>query len=301
MRFEKVLFITFLVGCIQFSAFAQVKFKHEKFSNAKRSHRSLVNVYSENMLRYDVKRIQIIECYGEFEISDIFNSSQFKNNPSFTSYFTSTHGKTIGNEVGENYPETLANAVYHMIQKILYENGRINVNKSDIVSNPTYKELGLNRIAAQPYDGKALHSDQKNIVSPASQMKKLPDDLGYDANEKFYQQLAKIGNDNNVQAEFKIYFKVSINETGNPILTDYKVLMDTWLDSFKKGKETVYKWKIQDSPVFELKKAIESKATLTDGNGNVDMEKFDREIMNMLKDVTEMFSYELSDQFIKYL
>jgi hypothetical protein len=36
------------------------------------------------------------------------------------------------------------------------------------------------------------------------------------------------------------------------------------------------------------------------GSGTIDMQRFDQELINMLKDITEMFSYALSDQFIKY-
>ena len=40
-------------------------------------HKSMVEVKSENMLRYNVKKLQIIECTGEFELNDAFNSSAF--------------------------------------------------------------------------------------------------------------------------------------------------------------------------------------------------------------------------------
>jgi hypothetical protein len=285
---------------IQLSLFAQVKFDHDKFSNAKRKHKSMVDVKSENMLRYNVKKLQIIECTGEFELNDAFNSSAFNGVNDFSAYYKKKHGEKLGSDIGATYPETVVNAVYKMHQKIFFENGLKTVDKQKISSNPIYVSEGLHRDRSEKYNGSTLNCKENVMLVSSSGMQQLADNLGYDEKELFYQKLAAIANDTESQAELKIHFKVHIDDDGNPVLTEYKVSMDTWLSAFKKGKETVYKWKIIDNPLFELKKEIKGDAMLMDGSGKIDMDAFDTELMNMLKDITEMFSYALSDQFIKY-
>jgi hypothetical protein len=300
MNNAKFFLIAFLIMQVfAGSVFSQVKYKPDKFSNAKRKHKSMVEVNSENLLRYDVKKLQIIECTGEFQASDAFLASGFENKD-FASYFKNAHGSKIGDEIGENYPETVCNAVYKLNQKILFENGLKNVNKQTIVDNPVYRELKLSREAAPVYTGSKIDVDEKEITVSTTKMNALPVGLSYDEKEEFYQNLASIGNDTESAAELKIHFKVKVNETGNPVLTEYSVLMDTWISSFKKGKKTIYKWKVIDSPLFSLKKELAGNADVMNGSGTIDMQRFDQELINMLKDITEMFSYALSDQFIKY-
>lgn len=288
-----------LLILVQVASFSQVKYDHDKFSDAKKKHKSMVEVYSENLLRYDVKKLQIIECVGTFEINENFKSSAFENIENFSSYYEGKHGSKIGNETGDSYLETVVNAVYKMHQKILFENGLKTVDKNTLTGNPRYRKLDLHREAGSNYLGTALASEEKQLVVSASQMKKFPEDLSYDANEAFYQQLAGIANDTESHAALKIHFNVRVNEEGNPVLTGYNVTMDTWLSAFKKGKETIYKWKLMDTPLFELKKEVAGNAELMDGE-KINMDAFDTELINMLKDITEMFSYALSDQFIKY-
>ncbi len=297
---KHVTFITAMLFLIQLSLSAQVTYDHEKFSNAKRKHKSMVEVRSENMLRYDVKKLQIIECTGEFEFNDAFNSSAFSEVDDFSAYYKKKHGEKIGSDVGATYPETVVNAVYKMNQKILFENGLKTVDKQKITSNSMYVSQGLQRDGSKIYNGSPLNCNENVLLVSSSGMHQLPDNLGYDENELFYQKLAAIANGTESQAELKIHFKVQIADDGNPVLTEYKVYMDTWLSAFKKGKETIYKWKIIDSPLFEMKKELKGDAMLTDGAGRIDMDAFDTELMNMMKDITEMFSYALSDQFIKY-
>lgn len=288
-----------LMMLLQSTSYSQVTFDHDKFSDAKKRHKSLVEVNSENLLRYDVKKLQIIECVGTFEINENFKSSEFKNIDNFSSYYEKKHGSKIGNETGEDYLETIVNAVYKMHQKILFENGLKTVNKSTVIENPVYKSLKLYRDEGTTYNGAAMTTESNQLVVSTSQMQQLPKDLSYDAKESFYQQLAGIANDSDSHAELKVHFNVRVNEEGNPLLTVYEVTMDTWLSAFKKGKETVYKWKLMDTPLFELKKEVEGNAEVMEGE-KINMDAFDTELINMLKDITEMFSYALSDQFIKY-
>ena len=285
---------------IPLTSYTQVKFDHDKFLNAKRKHKSMVEVKSENLLRYDVKKLQIVECTAEFELNDAFNSSAFDRVNDFSAYYKRKHGEKLGSDIGATYPETVVNAVYKMHQKIMFENGLKTVDKQKISSNPIYISEGLHRDRSEEYNGSPLNCEKNVILVSSTGMQNLPDNMGYDEKESFDQKLAAIANDTESEAELKIHFKVHISNDGNPVLTEYKVSMDTWLSAFKKGKETIYKWKIINSPLFELKKEVKGDAMLMDGSGKIDMDTFDTELMNMLKDITEMFSYALSDQYIKY-
>ena len=140
------------------------------------------------------------------------------------------------------------------------------------------------------YDGSEISKfiDESKFIVSSSGMQPLPQGLDYNASEDFNQKLAKIANDNNVEAALKIYINISIDENCTIHLNNYDVLIDTWLTSYKKGSETIYKWKLIDTELFKLKSEI------IGSESHKDLNSLDTELINILDSVTEMYSFVLS-------
>lgn len=267
---------------------AQVEFSKDKFSNTKKIHKKIVEVNPDLFVKHNVKHLQIIECKAEITLAAESSLLTFPNPDNFGNYYKTKHPK-YSKLIGEDYLGTALDVLYSRFNKMLSDNGLFPTEKNSVINNETYTKNELKNADYGEYGGGKLSDrEELNFVVSSSGMRPLPQGLDYDSTEEFNQELAKIANDNEVDAALKINLCLTIDENGYILLTKYEVLMDTWLTAYKKGKETKYKWKLLDTELFNLKNEIKGSKS------HKDLESLDTELINIFNAVTEMYSYAIS-------
>lgn len=285
----KRLYLLLVFPFYVIAANSQVEFSLEKFSDTKKMCKKIVEITPDFFVKHNVEHLQIIECKAEISVSENAGSLAFPTDNKFVDFYRKKHPE-YSKKIGEDYFESTLDVLYNRFNKMLSDNGLFPTEKTNVISNETYLENELGKVNYSEYDGSEISNfseDSKFIVS-SSGMKPLPKDMDYNATEEFNQELAKIASDNKVDAALKIHIDISIDENGKILLNKYEVSMDTWLTSFKKGSETIYKWKLIDTELFNLKTEIQGSKS------HEDLNSLDTELINILDTVTEMYSYVLS-------
>ncbi|MFW6370775.1 MAG: hypothetical protein ACOC10_06160 [Bacteroidota bacterium] len=295
--FIRFSFIQLFLLLFVLASEAQVKYDSEKFAGAAKMHRRMVETNVQDILRYDVKKVQIIECIAEITLSEELSNSSFPDINDFETHYKTKYPK-LYKHTGEGYFENVLDVVYNRLNRLFFENGIKVTDKEQVITNKFFIEEQLIPSEDKKYTGSALsnyYDGDKPILS-TSGMLPLPKNLSFDDNEAFQYQMAAIANDNEAQAALHVTLKIGVDEAGNPVIEEYKVTMDTWLSAFKRGSKTIYKWKVFNSPLFSLEKPVAGVGNHTNPDGtSIDLDAFDTELLNMIDNITEMFSYSFSE------
>jgi hypothetical protein len=94
-----------------------MKYDAEAFKDAKKMSKKLANENAKNLKKHGVKKVLIVECYGEFltkeEKADAYNDFAWDGGTTYTSEI----------QLGSDYYETVANMVYEMVKTMFEKNG----------------------------------------------------------------------------------------------------------------------------------------------------------------------------------
>ncbi len=285
----KKIYLLFFVSFCFIAAKSQINFDLDKFLETKKIYKKIVEENPDYLLKHNVEHLQIIEFTANIKLADNIYSFKYTSSDDFAELYKKKYPEYL-KKVGANYFESLLDVLYGRFNKMLTDNGLFPTDKENIISNPTFIDNGLANNEFEEYKGEEIlePTSENNFLVSTSGMKSLPIGLDYYAKEEFDQDMAKVAAANKVDAALKIHIDISIDEKGTILLERYDVLMDTWLSSFKKGNETVYKWKELDTELFKLKMPIKGVE-----NHN-DFDSLDNELFNILNTVTEMYSYAIS-------
>ncbi|NJM14600.1 MAG: hypothetical protein HC896_03760 [Bacteroidales bacterium] len=257
-------------------------------------HKKLVSTQPGFLLKYNIEKLLITECSGTIKNADVLSGSTFNTGgKSFEGYYSAKH-KDMFNILGESYLETFCNTLCKRMQKLLKDNSIASVNLQDLYSSPIYMGTELYRPPGQTtFDGN-LGELVNELVVNATGMSPYPVFPYPDARDPLYGLMAKIADSLNAQGNVRIRFGIELNQQAAPTITNYTVYLDTYITSYRKGNETIFKYKEKDIAVFALDKPVVSTKSFKSGN-KVDMDGLDNELTQMFFSITEMFSFSVSE------
>jgi hypothetical protein len=278
------------------SIYAQKEYDQKKFKNIKRMQRKLVEVTAFPILRYDVKKAVITECKGTFTNAVFLQDHALKYNNSFEEYIEDNYVRFVDQvEPGSTYFETLSNFVYERVAKIFHDNGIKIVSRDQLINGELYKSYGFNKQSKGVFSG-IIKNIPGQSIAPTG-MSVLPF-INFSMEEPpVAGKLAHIAASYDAQANIRIVYEIEVGKSGNPVVSQFDVYMDSWLSSYKKGDKSVYKWKDQNTKLFTLKEPV----TGTSAENGFNAQEFDSELTEMLSKIAEMFSYALSDEILDAL
>ncbi len=213
----------------------------QEFQDVPSVAKKLVEVKVDALKKFNVKKVIIAECFGEFMES--------KEKADAVGGFAWDGGTTFKTTVkmGSDYYETVTNAVYDAVVDALKAGGIEVVEKDAVINNAAYAELGLKQESA---GGGYKKGGLTSKASTTKTLKRSATDMGLITGEftgplkmaKLKKLLPQIAKDNGADAALKIGFFVDQGEDFAPVLSRLNVSMDCNLIEQNAGRGRVEYW-----------------------------------------------------------
>ena len=284
-----VIVLAALVTLAAVSLAGGAKFKAEEFQDPATVANKNLDLSLKKLKKLNIKKVAILECYGEFVVSKEVTDNQLGTI------------KSSSIDIDKDYYTNTANRVYDGLVALLEKNGIAVVAKDQVQANPTYKDWSLKEekegrgVTAGMFKPTKVNETQKisttglGIFPGAFGMMKVAPTVA--------QVTAELGADGFLQ----VWFKVDIGKKFAPVLSEFEVKMSSDLRSQEVGfsghKSLRYDFYTQWEQIMKLKDAIVSEADVKGAaKGSIDLAKYDAELMGMLTAVENGLGYGIHEQ-----
>ena len=286
---KRLLMLIATVTLLAFQVFAGgVKYKPEAFSDPANVAKKNLALSLKKLKKLNIKKLVILECYGEFVVSKEVTNSQLG--------LIST--RTM--DINKDYYTNTTNKVYDDIVALFEKNGITIVTKEEVRANPTYNEWSLKEekegrgVTAGLFQPTKVNETQKISTTGLGI---FPGAIGM---IKVASTVAKVTAELGADGFLQIYFRVDIGKKGAPVLSDFEIKMSSDLRSqevgFKGNKSLRYDFYTQWESIAKLKEAIISEADVRGAEkGSIDMNKYDAELLGMLGAVENGIGFSIHE------
>ncbi len=170
--------------------------------------------------------------------------------------------------------------------------------KSDM-DNEEYKKVGLGDeqkgggyksggITGKNVKTKTVKRSVAGLGMPSKSLRAIKEVM------KLSALLPRIANDNGADAMIQISFFVDKGKKGTPVFDKYKMSMSAKLKEYKAGRGKVTYGFAWSGDIFNMKKAVTSTLDISGADkGSVDVEKYDKALMDIIAAVTDLYGYDL--------
>ncbi|MBP7653521.1 hypothetical protein KA977_08865 [Candidatus Dependentiae bacterium] len=250
-----------------------------------------------DLKKWNVSNIVIVECAGEFLQSKEVTSSVFSQRTTGT---ISTKTSTI--HLGNEYYNSVINRFYDMIKNVFEENGFQVVPKENLTSLERYKSLELDfEKTTKGYTGSILSDGvtKKGIKVSAENLGLFPTNPFKAI--KLAGRLAELTNDAKANAAMKISFYIDKGKKGAPVLKSLDIVLFADLRGIEVGfegnKKMSYSFHRQNETIFKIKKPMVNLIDISgEEKGAVDMEKYDKGLMELISAAVDMMKFTLQKE-----
>ena len=273
---KRSLFSFAVMAMLTLQAFAGgVKYKPEAFADPANVAKKNLALSLKKLKKLNIKKLVILECYGEFVVSKEVTNHQL--------------GliKSSRIDINKDYYTNTTNRVYDDLVAMFEKNGIAIVSKDQVHDNQTYLDWNLK----EEKEGRGASSGlfQPTKVNETQKISTtglgiFPGVIGmFKVVSTVAQMTAEMGADGFLQ----VWYKVDIGKKFAPVLTAFEIKLSTDLRSqevgFKGNKSLRYDFYTQWEPIVKLKEAIISEADIRGAEkGTIDLTKYDAELMGML-------------------
>jgi hypothetical protein len=272
-----------------------VKYDAEEFSNTEKMAKKLVQSSLKKLKKLKIKKLVILECYGEFLQSREVSAGAFEKRHSS---YTMSSKSTI--KLDKDYYTNTTNAVYDMIKQTFEKNGIEIVPIKDVMANKTYQDYNLE----EEKQGRGVTSGVFKKTKVTKSVKVSASGLGIFPGAfkmiKVVMTLAKLTHELGADGFLQVNFFVDKAKKGAPIVTQLKLKLSGDIRAqevgFKGHKKMRYDLYTQWHELISLKKPVESTVNIEGKDkGDVNMEAYDKGLMEILKSVVMMFDFEIGN------
>lgn len=286
---KRSLLLTAALTLLAFQVFAGgVKYKPEAFSDPANVAKKNLVLSLKKLKKLNIKKLVILECYGEFVVSREVTNHQLGSI------------KSSSIDINKDYYTNTANRVYDDLVAIFEKNGITIVTKDQVQANPTYRDWNLK----EEKEGRGVSSGMFKPTKVNESQKISTTGLGifpgvigmFKVVSTVAQMTAEMGADGFLQ----VWYKVDIGKKFAPVLTAFEIKMSADLRSqevgFKGNKSLRYDFYTQWEPIVKLKEPIISEADIRgEEKGTIDLVKYDAELMGMLGAVENGIGFSIHE------
>jgi hypothetical protein len=273
-----------------------IEFNAAEFKDQGKMASKLVDASLKNLKKHGIKKVVIMECYGEFltskETADAFNNFSYAGG-----------GSTLDSMMlGGDYYRNVADYVYDQVKKEFEDNGIAVVVKDSVINNPAYADVGLK---AEAKGGGYTHggmTSRAKITQTAKAsttgMGLFPTSItGIGATVKLRKVVPQIIRENGSDAALRISFFVDKGDHGTPVLSKLTITMSSNLDSANAGKgKKDYYFKSENDQILAMKKAVTSTVDIRGAEkGTVDMGKYNSALTEIIQGVSSLYTGSIRD------
>jgi|GEM_PF-1848678 len=298
MKLLKYCLISVLASlCLSFPAVAgEYEYDGKDFSDMGKMAGKLTEHKFDKLGKMKADKFVIVEFAGEFLQSKEVSNSVFSQRATGTTS-TSTSTITLGNE----YYNSVLNRTYDMIKTAFEESGFTVVPKENLTSLEKYKSLDLDfEKSTKGYTGSAFSDgvttrgvkvSAKGLgLFPTSPMKII----------KLMANLADLTNDAQANSALKVSFYIDKGKKGAPVLKSLDIIAYADLRGDERGfaghKKMYYEFYKQNVQIFKLSKPMVNKVDISGPEkGSVDMEKYDKGLMELITAAIGMMKEDLKE------
>lgn len=290
----KKIIISLAVICF-FSAFfsGNVKYDAEKFKDTAKMSQKLLKTSLKILKKQKIKKLAILECYGEFMQSKEVSASAFEQrHSSYTMKSTSTI------KLDKDYYTNTTNAVFDIVRATFESNGIKIVPIEEVTNNPTYKDYNLE----EEKSGRGATSGLFKNTTVTKTQKVSTSGLGIFPGPlkmiKVVLKLAQLTHELGADGFLQVNFYVDKGKNGAPILSQLNMKLSSDIRAqevgFAGNKKMRYDLYTQWHEMVSLKTPVESTVDIQGENkGDVNMEAYDKALMEILTSVNDMLKYEI--------
>lgn len=251
----------------------------------------LAKVNAKALVKAGITKVMFMEFYGDF-VTDKTTSASSMSLRYGSSYKGTFHE---GVEVSEDYYEHLTNEIYESMKKVFTDNGIEVLDKSVLLENPDYIELGLKEEKNRhEYTGGLMKQskEMETVRRSVSGMGMWSETLKISAVSKIKKMVPKMAMENGCQAAVITRFRIGMGKKGVPTLEYINSTIDYGLDSYSngKGRGESYFFKKGGVDLFTTNKTLSAPKDLFNSKGGVEMENYNEAIMDMVNQMTASYS-----------
>ncbi len=275
-------------------------FKQDSASDIKKFAKSALDLNLKKLKKLNVKKLVILECFGEYVISkEVSNSASSQRH---TGWATS---RTTSLDMGSDYYTNTSNLVYQAVKEAFESNGIGIVPIEELLANEKYVSFNLE----EEKSGRGASSGMfKPTVVEKTQKVSVPG-LGIFPSSplkliKLIINLGDITHAVGAEGFLQVKFKVDSGKNFKPVLKNFDVLLSADIREeevgFKGNKKMRYDFMTQWAPVVKLEKEFITAEEVTETKkGPVVVEKYDKGLMEMLYAVTDGIRYGIGEVLSK--
>ena len=269
------------------------KFKLEDANDITKFAKSTLDLKLKKLKSLGIKKLVIMECYGEYvtskEVTDSVASQRAAASSAASQgrMFYTVKTKTDSLELDKDFYTNTSNRVYTAVKEVFEENGIEIISKEVLQANEAYKNFNLEEekngrgVSSGVYKPTVVEKSQK--VSTTG-LGLFPGPIGM---IKVVMNLGEITNSVGADGFLQINFKVDKSKKDQPVLDGFNVLLSADLRSqevgFQGNKTMRYDFYTQWEPIVTLKNSLLSTEEVLDGeNGSFNVAKYDKALMDML-------------------
>jgi len=287
---KKLVIISAALVALASACFAGgVKYKADEFQDPAKVAKKNLELSLKKLKKLNIKKLVILECYGEFVVSKEVTNHQLG----------LIRSSSI--DINKDYYTNTANRVYDDLVALFERNGIAIVTKDQVQANPTYRDWNLKEekegrgVTAGMFKPTKVNETQKISTTGLGI---FPGVIGmFKVVTTVAQMTAELGADGFLQ----VMYKVDIGKKFAPVLTAFEIKMSADLRSqevgFKGNKSLRYDFYTQWEQIAKLKEAVISEADIRGAEkGSIDLAKYDAELMGMLGAIQNGLSFAIHEQ-----
>jgi hypothetical protein len=264
------------------------KYKPEEFRDPATVAKKNLDLSLKKLKKLNIKKLAILECYGEFVVSREVTDNQLGTI------------KSSSIDINKDYYTNTANRVYDDLVALLEKNGIAVVTKEQVQSNPTYKDWSLK----EEKEGRGVTSGMFKPTKVSETQKISTTGLGIFPGAfgmmKVAPTVAQVTAELGADGFLQVWFKVDIGKKFAPVLSAFEIKMSTDLRSQEVGfsghKSLRYDFYTQWEQIANLREGIISEADVRGAEkGSLDLAKYDAELMGMLTALENALSYSIHE------
>ena len=261
----------------------------EDFKDTAKMAGKLTDQKFDKLHKWNINKPVIAEFAGEFLQSKEVTAS------AFAQMNADTTVKTVSTiKLGGDYYNSVLDRLYDMVSAALTEGGVVITPKENLASNEKYKALDLDfQKTTKGYTGgmfkdsvssKGIKVSVEGLgLFPTSPLKAM----------KFVASMADMTNASGADGAFKVNFYINKGKGGSPVLQSFEIVAYGDLRCEERGfsgnKKLACDFYKQNETIFSLNKSMISKADISGATkGSVDMEKYDKALMELLGSAVDM-------------
>ncbi|MFH2138378.1 MAG: hypothetical protein ABII88_07690 [Candidatus Omnitrophota bacterium] len=304
---KKWLWSAVMVLLCQSAVYAgPLKYDEAKFSDTEKIARKIAKANVKILKSKNIKKLVILECYGEFVTSKEVSAGAFASRAAARSaanqgrQFYTTTTKTSTLDLDKDYYTNTVNRVYDIVTEIFKDNGIEIISTEEVGQNELYQTFNLAEEKAGRGVKSGMMSDTvvtKTQKVSATGLGLFPGPLGM---IKVAMNVAEITHELGADGFLQINFRVDKGSGGTPILQSFNVLLSADIRGqevgFKGNKKMRYDLYTQWLPILEMPLPIMNIADIAGPEkGSIDMSAYDKALMDVINSVGAAYKYSIAN------